>query len=70
VIQPPLERADHFALLGAPRSFDLAPPALEAAYKAAAKALHPDKFSAAPEARAPARSRRIDGLWQSEGARC
>ena len=51
VILPPDGAHDHFALLSAPRAFDLPPPALEAAYKAAAKALHPDKFSTRPEAR-------------------
>ena len=51
VILPPDGAHDHFALLSSPRAFDLPPPALEAAYKAAAKALHPDKFSARPEAR-------------------
>jgi hypothetical protein len=52
VILPPDEAHDHFALLASPRAFDLPHPALEAAYKNAAKALHPDKFSARPEARA------------------
>jgi hypothetical protein len=52
VILPPDPSHDLFALLGAPRHFDVSPPALELAFKAAQKQLHPDKFSARPEARA------------------
>jgi hypothetical protein len=50
-ILPPDAAHDHFALLSSPRAVDLPPPTLEAAYKSAAKALHPDKFWARPEAR-------------------
>ncbi len=51
VILPADERHDYFALLGAPRRFDVAVPTLELAFKEAQKALHPDKFSTRPEAR-------------------
>ncbi len=52
MILPADERHDYFALLGAPRRFDLAAASLELAFKETQKALHPDKFSTRPEARA------------------
>ncbi|MCG5052314.1 MAG: Fe-S protein assembly co-chaperone HscB [Myxococcales bacterium] len=50
---PPGERPDHFAVLGAERTFTQDAPALERAYKEGARAVHPDKF-----ARADSRARR------------
>ena len=43
---------DYFALLGAPRHFDVSQPALELAFKEAQKLLHPDKVSMRQEVRA------------------
>ncbi len=52
-ILPLAGRANHFELLGAPQQFSQDMPALQRAYKDAARAVHPDKF-----ARADARARR------------
>jgi molecular chaperone HscB len=46
-------RADHFAVLGVPRRYDLDLATVEAAYKDLSRKLHPDRF-----ARADARARR------------
>jgi hypothetical protein len=50
---------DYFALLGAPRHFDVSPPALELAFKETQKLLHPDKVSTRSEVRT---ARGADGM--------
>ena len=52
VIMPADQGHDYFALLGAPRHFDVSQPALELAFKEAQKLLHPDKVSMRSEVRA------------------
>ena len=52
VIMPADPGHDYFALLGAPRHFDVSQPALELAFKEAQKLLHPDKVSMRQEVRA------------------
>ena len=50
--------ADHFALFGLPRRFQLEPAGLESAYKRVLAEVHPDRFAGAPEA-----TRRASVQW-------
>ena len=47
-LQPPPPALDPFALLGLPRRFHLDAAAVDEAYRAVAKRVHPDKFAARP----------------------
>ena len=47
IIQPPCPHADHFTILGVPRTFDLDTAALEAAHRRLQAVAHPDRFARA-----------------------
>ena len=47
-LQPPPARFDPFALLGLPRRFHVDPTAVDSAYRAVTRRVHPDKFTARP----------------------
>jgi molecular chaperone HscB len=50
MIQPPCPHADHFSILGVPRTFDLEPGVLETALKRLQAAAHPDRYARASAA--------------------
>jgi molecular chaperone HscB len=61
-------RADHFAVLGVPRRYDLDVSVLEAAYKDLSRKLHPDRFAKAdPRARRAALQRTValNDAWRT-----
>jgi molecular chaperone HscB len=67
-IQPPDPRATAFDVLGVPRRFSIDVAAAEAAYKALAKAVHPDRFARAdPQARRAAMQRtvQLNEAWRA-----
>lgn len=47
-IQPPPPDPDHFAVLGIPRRWTLAPAEVEAAWRARSRLVHPDRFAGHP----------------------
>jgi curved DNA-binding protein CbpA len=47
MIQPPCPHADHFSILGVPRTFDLDAALLEKALKRMQAAAHPDRYARA-----------------------
>ncbi len=47
-VQPPPPQPDPFALLALPRRYHLDLPAMEAAYRALARQVHPDRFAGRP----------------------
>ncbi len=49
LIQPPCPHADHFSILGVPRTFDLDLRALENAHRRLQAAAHPDRFARASD---------------------
>lgn len=57
-LQPPPARPDPFAILGLSRRFHVEPAAVEDAYRAVARLVHPDKF-----AKRPAVERRMALTW-------
>jgi molecular chaperone HscB len=61
-------RADHFAVLGVPRAYDLDVGALETRYKDLSRKLHPDRFAKAdPRARRAALQRtvQLNEAWRA-----
>jgi molecular chaperone HscB len=48
-LYPPPPWADHFALLGLPRTYAVDHKRLNAAFRAIARGVHPDRFAGAPE---------------------
>ena len=53
-------RADHFAVLGVPRAYDLDVASVEAKYKELSRKLHPDRYAKAdPRARKAALQRTV-----------
>jgi molecular chaperone HscB len=67
-IQPPDTKADHFAVLGVDRRFDVDLPDLEARFRELSRKLHPDRFAKAdPRARRASlqRSVQLNEAWRT-----
>ncbi len=67
-VQPPGPVADRFAVLGAPRRYDLDLTAIEARYRELTRKLHPDRFARAdPRARRASleQSVRLNEAWKT-----